>query len=163
MTQVEQTGKGFIVNKQWLLDCYQQNQLLSEESYEFKETKKRKTKKDGESVVAKDVKKKTPGRKKSNNTNEDQTDQIKVDELPDFFHGMHFYVSYGDYDDSTLLDITRVILAYDGILERQINSDVKYVITNRMWNLDFEKVIILSSSGRFYKSLCGEALGSVFP
>jgi len=79
-------------------------------------------------------------KKKSKTTNEDTTDQIKFDELPDFFHGNHFYVSYGDYDDDTLLDITRVILAYDGVLERQINSDVKYVITNRMWNQDFEKV-----------------------
>jgi hypothetical protein len=140
-TQVAQTGKGFIVNKQWILDCYKQNQLLPEKSYELKETKKRKSKKDEEeSGVSKNVKRKTSAKKKSKTTNEDNTDQIKFDELPNFFHGNHFYVSYGDYDDDTLLDITRVILAYDGVLERQINSDVKYVITNRMWNQDFEKV-----------------------
>ena len=34
--QVKQTGKGFIVNKQWILDCYKQNQLLSEKNYELK-------------------------------------------------------------------------------------------------------------------------------
>ena len=71
-------------------------------------------------------------------------DEVKkkktLGELPEFFQGKHIYVSYGDYDDSTLLDIARVILAYDGILERQINADVKYVITRRMWNPDFEKV-----------------------
>ncbi len=86
------------------------------------------------------MKRKTPVKKKSINANEDQSKKFQFDELPDFFHGIHFYVSYGDYDDNTLLDITRVILAYDGILEKQINSDVKYVITNRMWNQDFEKV-----------------------
>ncbi|CAF1430537.1 unnamed protein product [Rotaria sordida] len=35
-TQVKQTRKGFIVNKQWILDCYKQNQLLSEKNYELK-------------------------------------------------------------------------------------------------------------------------------
>ena len=64
----------------------------------------------------------------------------KQGDLPDFFKEMHFYVSYGDYDDKTLLDIIRVILAYDGVLERQIDTNVKYVITKRMWNSDFEKV-----------------------
>ncbi len=161
-----------IVNKQWILDCYKQNQLLPEKSYELKETNKRKTKdpegiivskdvkrktKDPEEIivskdvkrktkdpeetgVSKVVKRKTPVKKKSATTNKDKADKMKINELPDFFHGIHFYVSYGDYDDNTLLDIVRVILAYDGILERQINTDVKYVITNRMWNQDFEKV-----------------------
>ena len=36
--QVKQTGKGFIVNKQWILDCYKQNQFLSEKNYELKGT-----------------------------------------------------------------------------------------------------------------------------
>ncbi len=134
--QVEQSGQGFIVNKQWILDCYNQNQLIPEKFYQLKQTKKRKSKTEDES----DVKRKTPVKKKSINANEDQSKKFQFDELPDFFHGIHFYVSYGDYDDNTLLDITRVILAYDGILEKQINSDVKYVITNRMWNQDFEKV-----------------------
>ena len=70
----------------------------------------------------------------------DKKDNVQFEELPSFFHGIHFYVSYGDYDDNTLLDITRVILAYDGILEKQVNENVKYVITNRFWNQDFEKV-----------------------
>lgn len=78
--------------------------------------------------------------KKSTNDKDEKSKDIDFEEIPDFFHGIHFYVSYGDYDDNTLLDITRVILAYDGILERQVNSDVKYVITNRLWNQDFEKV-----------------------
>ncbi len=137
MAQVEQSGKGLIVNKQWILDCYKQNQLLPEKSYELKETNKRKTKDPEAITVSKDIKRKTPVKKKSLTKNEDK---MKLNELPDFFHGIHFYVSYGDYDDNTLLDIVRVILAYDGILERQINTDVKYVITNRMWNQDFEKV-----------------------
>jgi hypothetical protein len=137
LAQVEQSGKGLIVNKQWILDCYKQNQLLPEKSYELKETNKRKTKDPEAITVSKDIKRKTPVKKKSLTKNEDK---MKLNELPDFFHGIHFYVSYGDYDDNTLLDIVRVILAYDGILERQINTDVKYVITNRMWNQDFEKV-----------------------
>ena len=66
--------------------------------------------------------------------------KIEFDEIPDFFHGIHFYVSYGDFNDNTLLDMTRIILAYDGTLERQINANVKYVITNRSWNYDFEAV-----------------------
>jgi hypothetical protein len=35
-TQVKQTEKGLIVNKQWILDCYKQNQYLSEINYELK-------------------------------------------------------------------------------------------------------------------------------
>jgi hypothetical protein len=46
----------------------------------------------------------------------------------------------GDFDDDTLHDIRRVIYAYDGILEKQMTPDVKYIITNRLWNQDFEKV-----------------------
>ncbi|CAF0851402.1 unnamed protein product [Rotaria sp. Silwood1] len=154
-TQVQQTGKGFIVNKQWIIDCYKKNELLHEESYELKElndnetkqqtpkrksrTRKRKTQNEDDTTVSKDVKKRTPVKRKSTTT-KDQTNKKQFDEIPDFFHGKHFYVSYGDYDDNTLLDITRVILAYDGILEGHVTSDVKYVITNRMWNQDFAKI-----------------------
>ncbi|CAF4617601.1 unnamed protein product [Rotaria sp. Silwood1] len=156
-TQVQQTGKGFIVNKQWIIDCYKKNELLPEESYELKElndnetkqqtpkrksrtrTRKRKTQNEDDTTVSKDVKKRTPVKRKSTTT-KDQTNKKQFDEIPDFFHGKHFYVSYGDYDDNTLLDITRVILAYDGILEGHVTSDVKYVITNRMWNQDFAKI-----------------------
>lgn len=53
---------------------------------------------------------------------------------------MHFYVSYGDFSELTLLDIIRVLLAYDGAIERQIDKNVDYVITKRLWNPDFEKV-----------------------
>ncbi|CAF0756084.1 unnamed protein product [Adineta steineri] len=143
--QVQQTGKGFIVNKKWILDCYKQNQLLFEKSYEFNETKseisnktsKTKKKEDvEESNNTKDVKRKSI----TKNNDDVKTNKLRIGEIPDFFHEKHFYVSYGDYDDNTLLAITRVILAYDGILERQITSDVKYVITNRMWNQDFEKI-----------------------
>lgn len=121
-----------IVNKQWILDCYEQSRLLPEKSYEFSqasETKKRKLKDEGEPANKAPVKKKPISKK-----------ELNTGEIPDFFHDKHFYVSYGDYDDNTLLDITRIILAYDGILDRQITSDVTYVITNRMWNQTFEKV-----------------------
>ncbi len=134
--QVQKSGKGFVVNKNWILDCYKQNQLLSEESYGFK----KKTNELEESLYGKDVKIKSRVKKKSINNEEDEAYELKIGELPDFFHEKHFYVSYGDYDDNTLLDIIRVIFAYDGILEKQITSDVTYFITNRMWNQDFEKV-----------------------
>lgn len=110
---------------------------LNEDNQLLKETKKRKIKDKDESVTPKVVKKRMNAKKKLLIENEEK---LKIGEIPDFFHDYHFYVSYGDYDDNTLLDIIRVIFAYDGILERQINSDVKYVITNRMWNQDFEKV-----------------------
>jgi hypothetical protein len=64
----------------------------------------------------------------------------KSSELANFFHAKHFYVIDGDFDDDTLHDIRRVIYAYDGILEKQMTPDVKYIITNRLWNQDFEKV-----------------------
>lgn len=35
-TQVKQTGKGVIVGKQWILDCYKQKQLLFDKNYELK-------------------------------------------------------------------------------------------------------------------------------
>ncbi|CAF2415151.1 unnamed protein product [Rotaria sp. Silwood2] len=155
-TQVQETGKGFIVSKQWIIDCLKKNQLLPEKSYELIETKdndtkqqtpkrksvtkKRKTQNDEKTTVSKDTKKRTPVKKKSVTVKEGAAKKKRIEEIPDFFHGKHFYVSYGDYEDNTLLDITRVILAYDGILERQITSDTKYVITNRMWNQDFAKI-----------------------
>ncbi|CAF0969926.1 unnamed protein product [Rotaria sordida] len=155
-TEVQQTEKGFIVNKQWIIDCHKKNQLLPEKLYELKEindnetkqqtpkrkseTKKRKTQNEDENIISKDVKKRTPVKKKPTTTKEDKKKKNKFEEIPAVFHGKHFYVSYGDYDDNTLLDITRVILAYDGILERQITPDVKYVITNRTWNQDFAKI-----------------------
>ncbi|UJR23469.1 hypothetical protein I4U23_026470 [Adineta vaga] len=135
--QVQKAGNGFIVNQQWILDCHKQDRFLSESSYEFSETRKRKKQDEEESIETK----KPPMKKKSLNKKEEkEAKKLKLGELPDFFHEKHFYVSYGDYNDNTLLDITRVILAYDGILERQITNDVTYVITNRMWNHDFEKI-----------------------
>ena len=73
----------------------------------------------------------------------ENSEKEKQGDLPDFFHDMHFYVSYGDFDDKTLTDIIRVILAYDGVVEKQIDANVKYMITKRMWNADFEKVVDL--------------------
>lgn len=129
--QVEQSGKGLIVNQNWILDCYKDNIFFPEIAYPVQDSKKRKFKNDDEPSKKSRVKQRIIS---------DKTDQVEFVELPTFFHGIHFYVSYGDYDDSTLLAITRVILAYDGILERQVNENVKYVITNRLWNQDFEKV-----------------------
>lgn len=145
--EARQTGKGVVVSKHWILDCYKQNQLLPEKSYELtdkndkdgsqrkSQTNKRKEKTEEEDGDTAQTTGKTPSRTKNANKK-----QNTFGEIPDIFHGKHFYVSYGDYDDNTLLDIARIILAYDGTLERQITSDVKYVITNRMWNQDFAKV-----------------------
>ena len=135
--EVEQSRKGQIVNQYWILDCYEQNRFLPETSYTLREVNKRKSKTNDEST------KKPAGRRKLIG---ETRDKQEFKELPSFFRGIHFYVSYGDYDDNTLLDITRVILAYDGILESQVNEDVKYVITNRLWNQDFEKVGIHSQT-----------------
>lgn len=37
--QVEKSGRGTIVNQQWILDCYEQNQRLPEKNYRFNEGK----------------------------------------------------------------------------------------------------------------------------
>ncbi|CAF2317220.1 unnamed protein product [Rotaria sp. Silwood2] len=229
-TQVLETGKGFIVNKQWILDCYKQNQLLAEKNYELKgsnnntntikrdkpnrisEKKQTKTtnfddddeqeEKEEEYQLSKDVTKKTPVKKKMSTFDDDddeddeepvtskhvirksqtkkkmttfdddddeesivpkdvikkpivsddddvynaETDEDEPEtnkksfDLANFFHGKHFYVFSDDFDDNTLRDIRRVIYAYDGILEKQIKSDVQYAITNRTWNQEFEKI-----------------------
>ncbi|CAM4885709.1 unnamed protein product [Rotaria socialis] len=233
-TQVQQTGKGFIVNKQWILDCYKQNQLLSEKNYEFKGSNNNNTNKDKpnriserkstkpihfdddseeekdnedhqlskdvirkppmktkvatiddvdadeeEPLISKDVQRKSRVKKKmrtfddedeydddneiENNTvskyvtkkitssNDNDVYNAETDEdepnmeeksydLASFFHGKHFYLFDNDFDDNTLRDIRRVIYAYDGVLEKQITADVKYVITNRIWNQEFEKI-----------------------
>jgi hypothetical protein len=74
-------------------------------------------------------------------TDEDEPKPTKKpSELSDFFHGKHFYIFDGDFDDDTIHDIRRVIYAYDGILEKQMTSNVKYIITNQLWNENFEKV-----------------------
>ncbi|CAF0756547.1 unnamed protein product [Adineta steineri] len=220
--QVKQTGKGLIVNKEWILDCYKQNQLLSEKNYELKGSNNNIIKKDTpnrtseiktrnsnnndkaeneKSLVSKDItmkspmktkvltfddddddepirptnsKRKTPTKKaiKTFDDDDDEEEPIiskdvtkkpttsadkedvydaetdedepkivdKLSELPDFFHGKHFYIYDNDFNDDTMHDIRRVIYAYDGILGKQITSDVKYIITNRTWNHDFEKI-----------------------
>jgi len=74
-------------------------------------------------------------------TDEDEPKSTKnPSELSDFFHGKHFYIFDGDFNDDTIHDIRRVIYAYDGILEKQMTSNVKYIITNQLWNENFEKV-----------------------
>ena len=74
-------------------------------------------------------------------TDEDEPNKSKTSfELADFFHGKHFYVFDGDFNENTIRDIRRVIYAYDGILEKQLTSKVNYIITNRLWNSDFDKV-----------------------
>ncbi|CAF3068230.1 unnamed protein product [Rotaria socialis] len=150
--EVLQTGKGMIVSKHWIMDCCKQNQLLSEKSYNLKEKTDKETSKrkleatnrknvdEEEAVDTNDTTERTSVKKPSRATNKTANKKNQFEQIPDIFHGKHFYVSYGDYDDNTLLGITRVILAYDGILDRQITSDVKYVITNRMWNQDFAKI-----------------------
>ncbi|CAF2154219.1 unnamed protein product [Rotaria magnacalcarata] len=150
--EVQQTGKGMIVSKHWIIDCCKQNQLLSEKSYNLKEKNDKETSKrklgtinrknvdEEETVDTNDTTERTSVKKPSRAANQTAKKKNQFEQIPDIFHGKHFYVSYGDYDDNTLLGITRVILAYDGILERHITSDVKYVITNRMWNQDFAKI-----------------------
>lgn len=74
-------------------------------------------------------------------TDEDEPSSSKTPfELADFFHGKHFFVFDGDFNDNTIHDIRRVIYAYDGALEKQMTPQVNYVITNRLWNPDFDKV-----------------------
>ncbi|UJR25435.1 hypothetical protein I4U23_006782 [Adineta vaga] len=225
-TQVKQSSKGFVVSKQWILDCYKQNQYLSEKNYELKgssndnhsitkkETSERQQKKpmtfddsddeDNEKpIVSMDVTKKTPVKKKiqtfddddlesdddlvpttstksrkttqtkkkmttfddtdddddepiiskngtkkvmtlddDNNVYDAETDEDEpqTSELSNFFHGKHFYVDINEFDESTYHDIRRVIYAYDGTLEKQITSEIKYMITNRLWNDHFDKI-----------------------
>jgi len=133
--QVEQSGKGRIVSKQWITDCFKRKKFLSEDKYKLETTVV-----DDDELINLKEKKTTATPIKRKSTNENKKMKIEFDEIPDFFHGIHFYVSYGDFNDNTLLDMTRIILAYDGTLERQINANVKYVITNRSWNYDFEAV-----------------------
>lgn len=74
-------------------------------------------------------------------TDDDEPTTTKTSfELSNFFHGKHFYAFDDDFNDETLHDIRRVIYAYDGILEKHLTSDVNYIITNRLWNQDFDKV-----------------------
>ena len=42
-SQVQKTGKGTIVNKQWILDCHEQSTLLSENDYQLAGSRKSET------------------------------------------------------------------------------------------------------------------------
>ena len=64
----------------------------------------------------------------------------KFHPLADLFQGKHFHVSESDFDPPALHSIRRIIYAYDGVLDKQINPHVNYVVSNRSWNEDFEKV-----------------------
>ncbi len=90
-TQVKQTGKGFVVGKQWILDCYKQEQLLSEKNYELKGTNNTPGKKEStnrtsgrnitnfdekdEPVMSKDVTKKPTLKKKMTTFDDDDDDE----------------------------------------------------------------------------------------
>jgi len=154
--QVQKTGQGSIVNQQWILDCHNQKRLLPEKSYLLTGLEKgtpKKKKKESSSESEVDIepepkvtpKRKTPVKKKSISKKTEE----KQGDLPDFFRGIRFYVSYGDFTEYTLLDIVRVILAYDGTIERKIDGDVDYVITKRMWNSDFEKIAKINPKVKF--------------
>ncbi len=89
-TQVKQTGKGFIVGKQWILDCYKQDQLLSEKNYELKGSNNTPRKKetlgrnitnfdDEEPLISKDVIRK-PSMKKKMTTFDDDDDDDEDEE-----------------------------------------------------------------------------------
>ena len=74
-------------------------------------------------------------------TDEDEPPMAKkFHPLADLFQGKHFYVFENDFDLPTLHSIRRIIYAYDGVLDKQINPNVDYVVSNRSWNDDFEKV-----------------------
>ena len=138
--QVQQSGKGIIVNQKWILDCYNQKRLLPDKSYLLKRADEGSSSEtDSEPELKVTPKRKTPVKKKS------LSKETKQGDLPDFFHGIRFYVSYGDFTEYTLLDIVRVIFAYDGTIERHIDGNVDYVITKRLWNSDFEKVKIVQN------------------
>lgn len=90
-TQVQQSGSGSIVNKQWILDCYEQKQLLPEKNYLVKGSKgetptRRQTKvihlddEEDEPKVSTSVQRKTPTRKTI--TTFDDDDDEGEDEEP---------------------------------------------------------------------------------
>lgn len=135
--QVQQSGKGVIVNQKWILDCYTQKRFLPDKSYRLKGADgESSSETESEPELKPSPKRKTPVKKKP------LSSKMKQGDLPNFFHGIRFYVSYGDFTEYTLVDIIRVIFAYDGTIERQIDGNVDYVITKRLWNSDFEKVKI---------------------
>ncbi|CAF1525711.1 unnamed protein product, partial [Didymodactylos carnosus] len=57
--------------------------------------------------------------------------------LTDCFLGKHFF-AIGDFDEKTHHSIKRIIHAYGGKLEPYMNKHVKYVITNKKWNQEFD-------------------------
>jgi len=216
-TQVQKTGYGSIVNSNWILDCYQQNQLLSEKNYELtskktatpqrrsiktmqisdedeeQENKKRqKTKKpvttfDDDDDDDDEMEQSTTSRSTRSSTRKSQTkkpiatfddddDEVEDDEgvdtniydaetdddddqesenkkkpskLSDFFQDKHFYIYPNEFDKNTFHDIRRIIYAYNGTLEKQVNADVNYIITNQSWTNDFDDAIKINPTVKF--------------
>ncbi|CAG2111492.1 unnamed protein product [Medioppia subpectinata] len=56
----------------------------------------------------------------------------------DIFKERRFHL-YGLFDDKEKQILTQHIVTHNGILENEINSSVKYVLTNFEWNEDFEQ------------------------
>ena len=73
-------------------------------------------------------------------TDEDEPKIQNKNDLTNFFYGKYFYVFDSDFDADTIHDIRRIIYAYDGILEKKMTSNVQYIITDRIWNQEFEQV-----------------------
>ena len=85
-TQVHQSGSGAIVNKQWILDCYEQKRLLPEKNYQLTGSKsetptRRQTKvirlddEEDEPKISTSVQRKTPTRKTITTFDDDDEDE----------------------------------------------------------------------------------------
>jgi hypothetical protein len=105
-----------------------------------------------------DSKLKTTGLSQSTSSTEVNSDldfDLSVDnkepwELPDLFLNKNFYI-YGDFKPSEERLYKRIIVAYGGSVHNYLSDAVDFVITDKEWNKDFDKVsACLSPPSHFF-------------
>ncbi|KAL0609681.1 DNA repair protein XRCC1 [Plecturocebus cupreus] len=68
-----------------------------------------------------------------------ETPDLPVPELPDFFQGKHFFL-YGEFPGDERRKLIRYVTAFNGELEDYMSDRVQFVITAQEWDPSFEEV-----------------------
>ncbi|XP_078216175.1 DNA repair protein XRCC1 isoform X2 [Callithrix jacchus] len=79
-----------------------------------------------------------------------ETPDLPVPELPDFFQGKHFFL-YGEFPGDERRKLIRYVTAFNGELEDYMSDRVQFVITAQEWDPSFEEALMDNPSLAFVR------------
>ncbi|CDS42490.2 DNA repair protein XRCC1 [Echinococcus multilocularis] len=71
--------------------------------------------------------------------------------LPDYFSGRKFFIFSRDLDVNEGKTVYRLIIAFGGIIEPHMSTDVEFVVSRAAWCDEFDEALEVSSSLTFVK------------